>query len=203
MKENDKKQGETGEGVFVHESACVDTGAQIGEGTRIWHFTHVMAGAKIGKNCRIGQNCFVGSRAVLRDGVKLQNNVSVYDLVTLEEDVFVGPSAVFTNDINPRAAYPKGGKWIPTVVKRGATIGANSTILCGIALGSNCLVGAGAVVTKDVPDYAVVVGNPASLAGWMCACGQKLSFRGEDAEATCPKCRRLYSKRGTVVKEEG
>ena len=188
--------------VFIHDSAIVDEGSEIGDGSRVWHFTHVMSGARIGRNCRIGQNCFVGARAVLGDGVKLQNNVSVYDLVTLEEDVFVGPSAVFTNDINPRAAYPKGGKWIPTLVKKGATIGANSTILCGITLGSNCLVGAGAVVTKDVPDHAVVVGNPASLAGWMCECGQKLDSGDDDTRMICSTCRRAYARRGMIVKEE-
>jgi len=188
--------------VLIHESAFVDEGAEIGDGSRIWHFTHVMSGARIGKNCRIGQNCFVGSRAVLGDGVKLQNNVSVYDLVTLEENVFVGPSAVFTNDINPRAAYPKGGRWVPTLVKKGATIGANSTILCGITLGGNCLVGAGAVVTKDVPDYAVVVGNPASVTGWICECGQKLPAGDDGARMICSKCGRIYTRRGTMVKEE-
>jgi UDP-2-acetamido-3-amino-2,3-dideoxy-glucuronate N-acetyltransferase len=188
--------------VFVHESAVVDEGAEVGPGTRIWHFTHVMSGAQIGKNCRVGQNCFIGSRAVLGDGVKLQNNVSVYDLVTLEENVFVGPSAVFTNDTNPRAAYPKGGKWIPTLVKKGATIGANSTVLCGTTLGRHCLVGAGAVVTKDVPDYAVVVGNPAAVTGWMCECGQKLKFSSEEGMTTCVKCKRTFSKRAERVKEE-
>lgn len=188
--------------IFIHESAVVDTGAQIGAGTKVWHFTHVMGGARIGRNCRIGQNCFIGARAVLGEGVKLQNNVSVYDLVTLEDDVFVGPSAVFTNDINPRAAYPKGGKWIPTLVKRGATIGANSTVLCGITLGSHCLVGAGAVVTRDVPDYAVVVGNPATVTGWMCECGQKLEFSMQEGKTTCIKCKRTYSKRANEVKEE-
>lgn len=188
--------------VFIHESAVVDEGAVVGHGTRIWHFTHVMGGAQIGRDCRIGQNCFIGARAVLGDGVKLQNNVSVYDLVTLEDNVFVGPSAVFTNDTNPRAAYPKGGKWIPTLVKRGATIGANSTVLCGITLGSHCLVGAGAVVTKDVPDYAVVVGNPAAVTGWMCECGQKLAFSSEEEMTTCVKCSRTFSKRAEKVKEE-
>ncbi len=191
-----------GEGIYIHAAACVDEGAEIGDGTRIWHFTHVMRGASIGENCRIGQNCFVGSRAVLRNGVKLQNNVSVYDLVTLEDNVFVGPSAVFTNDTNPRAAYPKGGKWIPTVVKRGASIGANATILCGITLGRDCFVGAGAVVTSDVPDYAVVVGNPARLAGWMCECGQRIVFASESERTACSKCGRAYTKSGTVVKEE-
>jgi UDP-2-acetamido-3-amino-2,3-dideoxy-glucuronate N-acetyltransferase len=201
MKKADSRGKKDRPGIFIHGSACVDDGAKIGDGTRIWHFTHVMSGARIGKNCRIGQNCFVGSRAVLKDGVKLQNNVSVYDLITLEEDVFVGPSAVFTNDLNPRAAYPKGGKWIPTLVKRGASIGANATVLCGIMLGSNCLVGAGAVVTKDVPDYAVVVGNPASVAGWMCECGGKLEFAGRGAKAICKKCNRVYRKSGTAVRE--
>jgi UDP-2-acetamido-3-amino-2,3-dideoxy-glucuronate N-acetyltransferase len=188
--------------VFIHESAVVAEGALVGQGTRIWHFTHVMGGAQIGRDCRIGQNCFIGARAVLGDGVKLQNNVSVYDLVTLEDNVFVGPSAVFTNDINPRAAYPKGGKWIPTLVKRGATIGANSTVLCGITLGSHCLVGAGAVVTRDVPDYAIVVGNPASISGWMCECGQKLVFSSEEGKTVCDKCSRTYSRHATEVKEE-
>lgn len=195
---NDKDKND----VFVHETACVDEGAEIGDGTKIWHFTHVMGGAKIGKNCRIGQNCFIAPRAVLGDGVKLQNNVSVYDLVTLEDDVFVGPSAVFTNDVNPRAAYPKGGKWIPTLVKRGTSIGANSTLLCGITLGSNCFIGAGAVVTRDVPDYAVVVGTPASVVGWMCECGQRLVWSGEEKKVTCPKCSRAFSKHDMVVKEE-
>jgi UDP-2-acetamido-3-amino-2,3-dideoxy-glucuronate N-acetyltransferase len=190
------------ETVFIHESAVVDEGAAVGQGTKIWHFSHIMSGARIGENCRIGQNCFVGSRAVLGDGVKLQNNVSVYDLVTLEDNVFVGPSAVFTNDTNPRAAYPKGGKWIPTLVKRGVTIGANSTILCGITLGSHCLVGAGAVVTKDVPDYAIVVGNPASLTGWMCECGEKLEFNSDEGKTTCVKCSRTYTKHANEVKEE-
>jgi UDP-2-acetamido-3-amino-2,3-dideoxy-glucuronate N-acetyltransferase len=190
------------EDTYVHSTAYVDEGAKIGDGTKIWHFTHVMSGARIGENCRIGQNCFVGARAVLQNGVKLQNNVSVYDLVTLEDDVFVGPSAVFTNDTNPRAAYPKGGKWIPTVVKRGASIGANATILCGITLGRSCFVGAGAVVTADVPAYAIVIGNPARLAGWMCECGQKIVFASDSLRTACSKCGRTYTKSGLVVKEE-
>lgn len=184
---------------FVHPTACVDEGAKMGEGTKVWHFTHIMSGANIGKNCVIGQNCFISSRAVLGEGVKLQNNVSVYDLITLEDKVFVGPSAVFTNDINPRAPYPKGGKWIPTLVKEGASIGANATLLCGITIGRWSFVGAGAVVTKNVPDYAIVAGIPARVAGWMCECGVRLRFEKE--KATCSKCGRGYEKDGTVVRE--
>ena len=184
---------------FVHPTACVDEGTEMGEGTKVWHFTHIMSGATIGKNCVIGQNCFISSRAVLGEGVKLQNNVSVYDLITLEDKVFVGPSAVFTNDINPRAPYPKGGKWIPTLVKEGASIGANATLLCGITIGRWSFVGAGAVVTKNVPDYAIVAGTPARVAGWMCECGERLRFEKE--KATCSKCRRRYEKEGNVVRE--
>ena len=177
---------------YAHETAIIDEPCEIGEGTKIWHFSHIMKGAKIGKNCIIGQNCFIGSRAVLGNGVKLQNNVSVYDLVTLEDYVFVGPSAVFTNDLNPRAKYPKGGKWIPTLVKEGATIGANATILCGITIGKWAMIGAGAVVTKDVPDYAIVTGVPAKLSGWVCECGEKLNFK--KGKASCEKCGRIYKK---------
>lgn len=184
---------------YAHETAVIDEPCEIGEGTKIWHFSHIMKGARIGKNCVIGQNCFVGSRAVLGDGVKLQNNVSVYDLVTLEDYVFVGPSAVFTNDLNPRAKYPKGGKWIPTLVKEGATIGANATILCGITIGKWAMIGAGAVVTKDVPDYAIVTGIPAKLSGWICECGEKLNFK--KGKATCKKCGRTYKKNKNKVSE--
>lgn len=182
---------------FVHPTAFVDDGAAIGNGTKIWHFAHVMGGAKIGEKCVIAQNCYVGSRAILRNGVKLQNNVSIYDLVELEDNVFVGPSAVFTNDTNPRAKFPKGGKWIPTRVKEGASIGANSTILCGIEIGKSAFVGAGAVVTRSVPDYAVVVGNPARILSYMCECGEKLKFKRN--AATCKKCGRKYSKRDENV----
>ncbi len=184
---------------YAHETAIIDEPCEIGEGTKIWHFSHVMKGAKIGKNCVIGQNCFIGSRAIIGNGVKLQNNVSVYDFVTLEDYVFVGPSAVFTNDINPRAKYPKGGKWIPTLIKEGATIGANATILCGITIGKWAMVGAGAVVTKNVPDYAIVTGVPAKITGWICECGEKLKFtRGI---ATCKKCGRRYQKKRDKVAE--
>lgn len=186
---------------YAHETAVIDEPCEIGEGTKIWHFSHIMKGAKIGKNCVIGQNCFVGSRAVLGNGVKLQNNVSVYDLVTLEDYVFVGPSAVFTNDLNPRAKYPKGGRWIPTLVREGATIGANATILCGITIGKWAMVGAGSVVTKDVPDYAIVKGVPAKIAGWICECGEKLKFQKNKAK--CKKCGRIFQKKGNKVNEVG
>lgn len=177
-------------GYFAHESAWIDEGAEIGAGTKIWHFSHVMKGARIGKNCVIGQNCYVGSRAVIGDGCKLQNNVSVYDLVVLEDYVFCGPSCVFTNDLNPRAHYPKGGEWIQTRVREGATIGANATIICGVEIGRHAFVGAGAVVNRDVPDYGLVVGVPARLVGWMCECGERLKFT--DNETRCGHCGRRY-----------
>ena len=182
---------------FAHETAVIDEGAVIGRGTKIWHFSHIMGGAKIGENCVIGQNCFVARDAKIGNGVKLENNVSVYTFVTLEDNVFVGPSAVFTNDLNPRAPYPKGGKWIPTLVKRGASIGANATIVCGITIGKWAFIGAGAVVTKDVPDYAIVRGVPARVTGWMCECGEKLLF--DKDLAICAKCGRKYTKRDNVV----
>ncbi len=189
---------ESGRVAGVHPSAFVDEPAQIGEGAKIWHFTHVMSGAKIGRGSTIGQNCYIGGRAVVGDNVKIQNNVSVYDLVTLEDNVFVGPSAVFTNDMNPRAAFPKGGTWIPTNVGRGATIGANATIVCGVTIGRSSFVGAGAVVTKDVPDFAVVAGVPARVIGWMCECGEKLAFEGDRADCACG---RGYWRSGGIVRQ--
>jgi UDP-2-acetamido-3-amino-2,3-dideoxy-glucuronate N-acetyltransferase len=150
---------------FVHESSYVDDGAIIGEGTKIWHFFHIMGGAKIGRNCSIGQNVNVGSRAVIGDGVKIQNNVSVYDDVVIEDDVFCGPSCVFTNVTNPRAFIERKHEYRKTVVKKGATIGANATIVCGVTIGEYALVGAGSVVTRDVPAYALAYGNPARVRG--------------------------------------
>jgi len=150
---------------FVHESSFVDEGAQIGEGTKIWHFCHIMGGAKIGKKCSIGQNVNVGSRAIIGDGVKIQNNVSVYDDVIIEDDVFCGPSCVFTNVINPRAFVERKHEYKKTVVKKGASIGANATIVCGVTIGEYALIGAGSVVTKDVPAYALAYGNPARVKG--------------------------------------
>ena len=175
-------------GTFVrHESAYVDQGAQVGSGTRIWHFSHIMAGAKIGKNCSLGQNVNVGSKAVLGNWVKVQNNVSIYDDVVIEDEVFCGPSMVFTNVINPRAFIERKHEYKKTIVRRGASIGANATIICGVTLGAYCFVGAGSVVNKDVPDYALVYGNPARQHGWVCACGVKLN-----QELTCPECGKKY-----------
>ena len=180
---------------FVHKSATVDESVTIGQGTKIWHNSQIQSGAQIGEDCVIGHNCFVASRAKLGRSVKLESNVDVWDLVTLEDYVFVGPSAVFTNDINPRAKYPKSkypqyGQWIPTLVKEGASIGANATIICGVTIGKHAFIGAGAVVTKDVPDYALFVGTPARFAGWICECGAKLN--SEDNFVNCNKCGREY-----------
>ncbi len=189
---------------YAHETAVIDEGAVIGEGTKIWHFSHVRSGAVIGKNCSVSQNCYVDDKAVLGDGVKLQNNVSVYALVTLEDGVFAGPSMVFTNDVNPRAPYPKGGKWIPTLVKKGATLGANSTIVCGNNIGKWAMVAAGAVVTKDVPDYAVVMGVPAIIRGWICECGENLPLsvaQNKTEKCECQNCGRKYEKTGNSVRE--
>ena len=158
---------------FVHESSYIDKGAEIGEGTKIWHFCHILSGAKIGKNCSLGQNVNIGSLAVIGDGVKIQNNVSVYDDVIIEDDVFCGPSCVFTNVINPRAFVERKHEYKKTIVKRGASIGANATIVCGVTIGEYALIGAGSVVTKDVPPYALVYGNPARVRGRVDADGEK------------------------------
>lgn len=158
---------------FIHESSYVDEGAEIGEGTKIWHFSHIMPGAKIGKNCTLGQNVNVGSHAVIGNGVKIQNNVSVYDDVIIEDDVFCGPSCVFTNVINPRAFIERKDEYKKTIVKKGASIGANATIICGVTIGEYALVGAGSVVTKDVPPHAIVYGNPAQLRGKVDINGEK------------------------------
>jgi UDP-2-acetamido-3-amino-2,3-dideoxy-glucuronate N-acetyltransferase len=173
----------------VHESAYVDRGALVGEGTRVWHFSHVMPGARIGKKCSIGQNVNVGSKAVIGNGVKIQNNVSLYDDVVIEDDVFCGPSCVFTNVINPRAFVERKNEYKLTIVKRGASIGANATIVCGTTLGEYSFVGAGSVVTRDVPTHAMVYGNPARVHGYVCSCGVKLS-----EDFSCPDCGKRYRK---------
>jgi UDP-2-acetamido-3-amino-2,3-dideoxy-glucuronate N-acetyltransferase len=159
---------------FAHESSYVDEGAEVGEGTKVWHFCHIMNGAKIGKNCSIGQNVNIGSRAVIGNGVKIQNNVSVYDDVIIEDDVFCGPSCVFTNVINPRAFVERKHEYKQTVVKKGASIGANATIVCGITIGEYAFIGAGSVVTKDVPAYALIYGNPARVMGKVDKNGEKV-----------------------------
>jgi len=176
-------------GYFVHESAIVDDGATIGDGTKIWHFVHVMPGATIGSGCVVGQGCYVGN-VVIGDNVRIQNNVSVYDRVTLEDDVFCGPSCVFTNVVNPRAAVSRKDEYAPTLVRRGASIGANATIVCGATLGEYAFVAAGAVVRGDVAPYALVAGVVARRIGWMCACGVRLP--DAPGEAICNACGRAY-----------
>jgi len=184
---------------FVHKSAYVDKLAKIGKGTKIWHFSHIMKGAQIGKNCKIGQNVYIDSNVKIGNNVKIQNNVSVYKNVTLEDNVFCGPSMVFINVINPRSEYPRRlDEYMRTLVRKGATIGANATILCGITIGICAFIGAGAVVTKDVPDYGLVYGCPARIQGWMCECGIKLQFINNKAE--CQNCHKRYEKEGEKVK---
>jgi UDP-2-acetamido-3-amino-2,3-dideoxy-glucuronate N-acetyltransferase len=178
---------------FIHETAVVDLPAEIGEDTKIWHFTHVQEGARIGRGCVLGQNVHVGPGVLIGDNVHIQNNVSVYAGVTLEDGAFVGPSAVFTNVRTPRSEFPRKDALVATLVRRGASIGANSTIVCGNTIGRYALVGAGAVVTRDVPDHAIVVGNPARLVGWACACGLRLAGDPEsEAGARCPGCGRRF-----------
>ena len=180
---------------FVHESSYVDEGSEIGEGTKIWHFSHVMAGSRIGRACNIGQNVVVSPDVVIGNNVRIQNNVSVYTGVVLEDDVFCGPSMVFTNVVNPRSHVSRKAEYRPTLVKRGASLGANSTILCGHTIGRYAFIGAGAVVIRDVPDHALVVGNPARIAGWMCQCGVKLTAAVEvPAEAVCGVCGTVYQR---------
>nr|WP_325238923.1 acyltransferase [uncultured Oscillibacter sp.] len=188
---------------FVHESSYVDESSEIGEGTRIWHFSHIMAGCHIGRNCNIGQNVVISPGVALGDGCKVQNNVSVYTGVICEDGVFLGPSCVFTNVINPRAFIERKSEFRKTLVQEGASIGANATIVCGHTIGRYALVGAGAVVTKDVPDYAEVFGVPAEVYGYVCRCGERLMFSEE--KAVCPACGKTYrmEERGTRVKETG
>ena len=190
---------------FVHESSSIDEGASIGAGTRIWHFCHVMPRTTIGERCNIGQNVFVASEVRIGSNVKIQNNVSLYTGVIVEDDVFLGPSMVFTNVVNPRSHVNRKDEYKTTLVQRGATIGANATILCGITLGRYCFVGAGAVVTRNIPDYALVYGNPARLRGWMCECGIELDFREEQSRqtATCTICGKRYDKAGSTVTHIG
>lgn len=186
--------------VTIHPSAIVDEGAHIGDGSRIWHFVHVCAGAQIGRNVSLGQNVFIGNKVRIGDGCKIQNNVSVYDNVTLEDGVFCGPSAVFTNVYNPRSAVSRRDEYRDTIVRRGATLGANCTIVCGVTVGCFAFVGAGAVVNRDVPDYALVVGVPARHVGWISESGHRLDLplRGE-VEASCKSDGTTYRLQGSRV----
>lgn len=176
---------------FAHETAVIDANCQIGEGTKIWHFSHIMTNCFIGQQCSIGQNVVISPEVRIGDRVKIQNNVSVYTGVICEDDVFLGPSAVFTNVINPRSAIIRKNEYKQTLVQKGATIGANATIVCGITIGKYAFIGAGAVVTKNIPDYALVVGNPARQTGWMSEYGHKLKFNS-DGLAICPESREQY-----------
>lgn len=185
---------------FVHETACVDEGAQIGAGTRIWHFCHIMPQAVLGEKCNLGQNVFVANGVILGDNVKVQNNVSIYQGVICEDDVFLGPSMVFTNVINPRSAVVRKSNYLQTTVRQGASIGANATIVCGNDIGRYAFIGAGAVVTKAVPEYALVVGNPARQIGWISAYGHRLEF-DDRGRATCPESHEQYRlENGRVYK---
>lgn len=188
--------------IFVHSSSFIDDNVTIGNGTQIWHFSHIMEDVIIGKNCKIGQNVFIGKGVILGDNVKIQNNVSLYSGLIVEDDVFCGPSAVFTNIKYPRSAFPRNSEefYLKTIIKKGATIGANATVVCGITLGRNCFIGAGAVVTKDVPGFALVCGAPGKIRGWICECGQKIIFK-HSAKTTCKNCKKGFFKKRNTLKE--
>lgn len=184
--------------VYIHESSYVDDGVHIGAGTKIWHFCHIQAGASIGENCSLGQNVNVANDVRIGNGVKIQNNVSVYEGVTLQDHVFCGPSCVFTNDLTPRAKYPKGhAAYVHTLVGKGATIGANATVVCGHEIGAWSLIGAGAVVTSDVLPHALMLGVPARRVGWVCECGHAL----DESSLACSNCSRRYELKDEVLKE--
>ena len=191
---------------FIHESSYIDDNVEIGHGTKIWHFSHIQGGSRIGKKCSLGQNVNVANNVIIGDNVKIQNNVSVYEGVELEDYVFCGPSMVFTNILNPRSEFPQRGAeyYIKTLVKKSASLGANCTIVCGNTIGKYAFVGAGAVVTKDVPDYGLVMGNPARLKAWYCACGTKLALTIDpksEETGECQKCGRKYKKSGVNVEQ--
>lgn len=182
---------------FVHESSYVDDDVEIGEGTKIWYFCHIQKGARIGKNCSMGQNVNISNNVMIGNGCKIQNNVSLYEGVVLEDDVFCGPSCVFTNDLTPRAKYPKGrANYKKTILREGASIGANATVVCGNTIGKYAMIGAGAVVTSDVPDHALMLGIPTRQAGWICTCGTRLNNAME-----CPHCGRKYRKTDNGLEE--
>ena len=185
---------------FAHETAVIDDGCSIGDGCKIWHFSHIMPGAEIGNSCNIGQNVVISPEVKLGNNVKVQNNVSIYTGVICEDDVFLGPSMVFTNVLNPRSGVNRRGQYVQTLVKQGATIGANATIVCGIIINEFAFIGAGTVVTKDVPSFALVVGNPGKQIGWMSEFGHKLVF-GDDGIAVCPESNAKYELKNNTVKK--
>ena len=181
---------------YVHPSSYVDDGVQIGEGTKVWHFCHIQRGAEIGRNCSLGQNVNIGNNVKIGNGVRIQNNVSVYEGVEIEDNVFCGPSCVFTNVVTPRAHFPVHGRYAKTLIKAGASLGANCTIVCGHTVGRSALIGSGTVVTKDVKDYALMVGVPARQIGWVCECGKRL-----DASLTCD-CSRVYELKDDILSQK-
>lgn len=185
---------------FVHETAVVDDGCDIGKGTKIWHFSHLMTGCKLGESCNLGQNVVVSPNVVLGNNVKVQNNVSIYTGVICEDDVFLGPSMVFTNVVNPRSGVNRRGQYVRTLVRRGATIGANATIVCGHEIGEFAFIGAGSVITKEVKPYALMVGNPARQIGWMSEYGHRLNFNA-DGMAVCPESKEEYQLKEGIVKK--
>ena len=188
----------------VHETAIVDNGARIGAGTRIWHWVHICGGAQIGESCSLGQNVFVGNRVRIGNNVKVQNNVSIYDNVTIEDDVFCGPSMVFTNVYNPRSHVSRKDEYKDTVIKKGATLGANCTIVCGVTVGEYAFIGAGAVINRDVPAYALMVGVPAKQIGWMSVHGEKLALPVDgDGSAICPATGESYTLAGGILGSDG
>ena len=181
---------------FIHETSIVESGVKIGSGTKIWHFSHILSNVTVGENCIFGQNVSVGPNVIIGNGCKVQNNVSIYQAVTLEDGVFCGPSCVFTNVNTPRAFIERKSEFLPTLVKKGATIGANATIVCGATIGKYALIGAGTLVKKDVPDYALVVGVPSRQVGWVCRCGEKLENFDTDKRAKCRRCSSQYQQNG-------
>lgn len=182
---------------FVHESSYIDEPCQIGDNTKIWHFSHIMCNCKIGEGCNIGQNVVISPEVIIGNNCKIQNNVSIYTGVICEDEVFLGPSCVFTNVINPRSSINRKEEYKQTIVKKGSSIGANATLVCGHDIGKYAFVGAGSVVTKDIPDFALVVGNPARIRGWVCKCGEKLNFSQANV-VTCKKCYEKYLKNDCV-----
>ncbi len=192
----------TNQPYFAHPSSYIDEGAQIGEGTKIWHFCHIMPRAVIGKDCSLGQNVFVANGVQIGNNVKIQNNVSLYEGVTCEDDVFLGPSMVLTNVINPRSAVNRKDEYMPTLIRKGASVGANATIICGCTIGRYAFIAAGAVITKDVPDYALMAGVPAKQMGWMSEHGERLSF-DKQGRAVCPYAKAVYWLEGGEVVRDG